>query len=103
MWKLEYSAPRGLRTNRGFSGVVVLDDNVWYSYQHSKWLPYEDVGVEGFSTLHYKPKTTKAFKRYLKKHPELKPYKVVLVHRHYTVDKCGKFLYDLNITAHWEE
>lgn len=103
MWKIEYLTPKGFRTNRGFSSVCVFSNDLWYSYEHDKWLPYDQRGNQGCSTHHNKPKTIKAFKRYLRKHTELRGYKVSLVHREYITDKDGSWLHDLHVDANWEE
>ena len=104
MWQLSYDAPKGLRTNRGFWAVMVEGIGMWYSNQYQKWLQYDhNHGIKGSSTHDYKPKTKKAFLRYLSKHPELKGHTVVLVHREYIVDRNGKRMYDLHIRAKWED
>lgn len=97
MWKLTYDAPRGMRVNRYFWAVTTTGD-LWWCYESKKWVDWENKkGSQGFSTHCSGPKTTKAFLRYLKNHPELKGEEVVFVNNN-AYDVCG-----LHITARWEE
>lgn len=103
MWKLTYDAPKGLRTNRGFWAITT--DTLYLSFfEKSKvWdFPCNHSMVECHSTHDHGPKTTKAFKRYLNKHPELKDHKVIFVHTQYYPDIKGERV-NLHITAEWVE
>jgi len=94
-WKLTYEAPVGLRTNRGFWGVTVMGNN-WFSELTGKW---SDSIVGPCSNYDHQPKTTKAFLRYLRKHPELQGCDVQLSHRGYL--HHGDTVTHLNIKAEW--
>lgn len=93
MWKLSYSAPKGCRINHGWCHVTVY--GLWFSKTQQKWVKDLDGGY--CSNCDSKPKSIKAFTRYLNKHPELRGYKVVFANRHY--DSRG---FDFDIEAVWE-
>lgn len=97
MWKLTYDAPRGLRVNRYFWSITTFGSGLWWCYESEKWVTDTSNSRKGVSTHCHGPKTTKAFLRYLKKHPELKGEDVVFVNNR-AYDDC-----ELNITARWEE
>ena len=99
MWKLTYDAPYGRRINRYWWEVTTYPTKseqreLWWVYSLNKWATHS-TGTS--STHHNKPKSIKAFKRYLEKHPELKGYEVVLVNKYYTED------HGFNVSAVWEE
>lgn len=106
MWKFEFEAPVGLRCMKGFWGVCVWSgknqDSVWWCEEQQKWVTPENAGKQGYSTHHHGPKSFKAFKRYLRKHPELKGHNVELVHRDHLKDEDG-YITNLGINAYWEE
>lgn len=94
-WKLTYDAPVGLRTNRGFWAVTTFGpDSMWWHHESKTWLK-EIVGACG--SHHTGPRTTRAFMRYLRNHPELKGQEVVFV------NNARYDSTDLNITAIWED
>lgn len=92
-WELSYTAPRGLRTNRGFTSVTVITSNRshwWWCQEKGRWITHEE-DFNDRRTSHHDlcdgaPKTKKAFARYLRKHPELKGETVMLVNRCYELD-----------------
>lgn len=96
MWKITYDAPRGLRVNRYFWAVTTFGAGLWWCYELNKWVTDYPKGMSA-STHCHGPKTTKAFLRYLNKHPELKGAEVVFVNNQAYDDT------DLSITARWEE
>lgn len=96
-WKLTYDAPVGLRTNRGFWGVTVMGNN-WFSELTGKW---SESIVGPCSNYDHQPKTTKAFLRYLRKHPELKGHVVWFSHNSFL--SAGGVITSLNIKAEWVE
>lgn len=94
-WQINYDAPRGLRMNRGFWAITTFG-GLWWCEGSKKWLENPPSG-EVHSTHCHGPKTTKAFIRYLRKHPELKGHEVIFVHR-------GAYESTrLDITAVWVE
>lgn len=85
MWKLHYSAPHGHRVDYRWLWVIV--PGMWYNYDQQKWIKDgEPFDCGRASTCHVKPKSIKAFMRYLKKHPELKGHRVIFVNRWYSPD-----------------
>lgn len=100
MWQLKYDAPVGSRVNRGFMWVNAQD--MWFHEKIGQWLPDIDMEYGPVSSGHWGPKTTKAFLRYLRKHPELQTCgEVTLVHREYIADGEGGVLHSLDIRARW--
>lgn len=94
-WQITYDAPRGLRINRGFWGITIFG-GLWWCKGSNKWLANPPSG-ESYSSHCHGPKTTKAFLRYLRKHPELKGQEVIFVNR-------GAYQStSLDITAVWVE
>lgn len=100
-WKLEYEAPAGLRTNRGFWAVEVK--GMWYYQGIKLWA--EDT-PEGYKDWYSScdsngPKTTRAFLSYLRRHPELKGQEVYFSHNGYL--QHGDTITRLGVTARWVE
>lgn len=105
-WVLEYDAPKGLRTNRGFGSVLLEEIGFWYYRDTGVWAEDRPEGDTGWCSTHHHcyegaPKTTKAFLRYLRKRPYLKGQTVYLNHRCY-MEIRGKYI-GLGITAKWVE
>jgi len=93
-WQFYFEAPKGTRILRSrFHGITNFEENLWWSYEHKKWLPLEECGVKGASTtLHCR--SFKAFKSHLKRHPELQAAKEVVL--------VSRFM-GHNITAIWRK
>lgn len=73
MWLFAFDAPAGTRIlSRDFFGVTTYCDR-WYSDDDQKWMTTEDIPEDhgGYSS-HYICRSFKAFKRHLRKHPELR-------------------------------
>lgn len=94
-WQITYDAPRGLRTNRGFWALTTFG-NLWWCEELGIWTDVVPKGM-GASTHCHGPKTTKAFLRYLRKHPELKGHEVIFV------NNSAYESTRLDITAVWVE
>lgn len=91
-WQFYFEAPKGTRIlSSRFHGITNFEENLWWSYEHKKWLPLEECGTKGASTtLHCR--SFKAFKSHLRKHPELQTVKTVVL--------ASRFM-GHNITARW--
>ena len=93
MWHFKFDAPVGSRIlNSRFFGVThFADEDLWWSYTHKRWLPLAKcIGTSSNTKI---VRSFKAFKRHLRKHPELIACgEVVLVSRY-----VGH-----NITAIWK-
>ena len=91
-WQFYFEAPKGTRILRSrFHGITNFEENLWWSYEHKKWLPLEECGTKGASTtLHCR--SFKAFKSHLRRHPELRGVKNVVL--------TSRFM-GHNITARW--
>ena len=108
MWKFKFNAPIHCRIlSYGFRSVSLSnqDSRLWFYPKFNQWLnddnrPSEDYG--SYSTHHNvwngAPKTFKAFKKYVERHPELKGSTVTLVHQYY--DDRG---FNYHIEAEWHE
>jgi hypothetical protein len=70
-WLFYFDAPKGTRILRSrFHGITSFSMDLWWSYEHKKWLPMAECGTKGASsTLHCR--SFKAFKSHLRRHPEL--------------------------------
>lgn len=81
-WEFYFEAPKGKRILRSrFHGITNFEANLWWSYEHKKWLPLEECGGQGASTT-APCRSFKAFKSHLKRHPELQTVgEMVLVSR----------------------
>ena len=92
IWNFYFEAPIGTRILRSrFYGITNFEENLWWSYEHKKWLPLEECGTKGISsTLHCR--SFKAFKSHLRRHPELQTAKTVVL--------VSRFV-GHNITAIW--
>ena len=93
-WNFYFEAPKGTRILRSrFYGITNFEENLWWSYEHKKWLPLEECGTKGASTtLHCR--SFKAFKSHLRRHPELREVKTVVL--------ASRFMRH-NITAIWRK
>jgi hypothetical protein len=92
MWQVYYEAPKGHRVNRYFWQVTVR--GLWFEYASGTW---KKEAKGDYSSHHKLPKTKKAFERYLKNHPELKGYEVILVNNFYIAE--GGI--SLDLLANW--
>lgn len=94
-FEITFEAPKGEMIHRYFHGVTALGSGLWWSHVRKRWETYEQyekAGKGGCST-HAPCRTFKAFKRHLRKHPELSASdKVVLVNRYvgYNIFACAK-------------
>lgn len=70
-WLFYFDAPKGTRIlSSRFHGITQFSMDLWWSYEHKKWLPMAECGVKGASsTVHCR--SFKAFKSHLRRHPEL--------------------------------
>lgn len=85
-WRFEFDAPLGSRIlNSGWGGITCFhkDEALWWNYDLKKWTSRAEGGV---SSHNFGPKSFKAFKRYLRNHPELKSQEVVFVSRYWGHD-----------------
>ena len=70
-WQFHFDAFKGTRILRSrFFGITTSDLNLWWSYEHKKWLPLDECGVQGASST-APCRSFKAFKSHLRRHPEL--------------------------------
>lgn len=90
-WIFYFDAPCGSRILRSrFIGISTFDHNLWWSYEHKKWLPLDECGVQGASSM-FRCHSFKAFKSHLRRHPELQTSGSVTL--------CSRFVgYDISAT-----
>ena len=70
-WQFYFDAPKGSRILRSrFIGITFFALDLWWSYEHKKWLPMAECGVKGASST-VPCRSFKAFKSHLRRHPEL--------------------------------
>jgi hypothetical protein len=70
-WQFYFDAPKGKRILRSrFIGITHFSMELWWSYEHKKWLPMDECGVQGASST-APCRSFKAFKSHLRRHPEL--------------------------------
>ncbi|QIW87799.1 hypothetical protein Ab1vBOLIVR5_gp151 [Agrobacterium phage OLIVR5] len=86
MWHIEYEAEVHSRVNRYFRSITTCrfstdDPYLWWCYDKKKFVPIEETSGQ-YSNHSEGPRTIKAFKRFLRKHPELKGYEVIFVNRY---------------------
>lgn len=102
MWTYKFDAPAGERMLKRFRSVTTWGKNkgqpiLWWCYATRTFRESDtDLGYRSFAkgaSSHAPIRSFKAFKRFLRKHPELKGYEVVL---------CNRFE-DHNVTAIWQE
>lgn len=92
---LEFKAPRGQRVHRYFWSATVWDDgpSMWWIDELNAFFPDGSSELKLYSHgNHSRPiRTLRAFKRFLRKHPELKGRTVRLVNRYvgYDVEARG--------------
>ena len=97
-WKFEFEQPPGARILSGrFFGVCHWnpsnrDMDLWWGEAERRWAPFDELHNMDICCTHAPVRSFKAFKRHLRKHPELKQVEeVVLVSR----------FVGYNITARW--
>ena len=100
MWKFEFEQPAGARILSGrFFGVCHWnpsnrDIDLWWGESERRWAPFDELHNMDVCCTHAPVHSFKAFKRHLRKHPELKLVEeVVLVSR----------FVGYNIKARWVE
>mgnify|MGYP000037865079 CR=1 FL=1 len=84
---MRFEAPKGERVHRYFWAVTLtetIEDDLWWNTTLCKWEPYLTNKGHGYST-HAPCKTLKAFKRMLRKYPEIVG-RCVLVNRYKYLD-----------------
>ncbi len=104
MWTFKFDAPKNTRIlSYGFNSVCVEETGIWFYPKYNKWLTDEERPEKNYGrySSHHNawegsPRTFKAFKRYLNKHPELRNKTVTLVHKYR--DERG---FDYHIEATW--
>ena len=99
MWTFSYAIPPGQRIlegNRNFIGIYVEEgEPSWWSYKHHKWVKDSTVLSDGGGCTHCHCSGLRAFKRHLRKHPELQSAgRVVLISR---------FGNEYDIIAQWRD
>lgn len=77
MWEFEFEATVGTRILRNSWAITTYGPNSWYGRDSKVW----GDNPKGYCSTHKDCHTFKAFKRHLRKHPELQGQKVVLVAR----------------------
>jgi len=80
MWRFEFEAPVGQRVLKRFMCVTTYEHNFWWSEEHKMFTCFNHLGNKGGGSSHG-VHSFKAFKRFLRKHPELQGTEVVLVSR----------------------
>jgi len=83
---MRFEAPKGTRLHRYFWGVTITDSgtNLWWNHDLRKWEPLSAHPQDAYGT-HAPCRTLRAFKRMLRKFPELEG-KVCLVNRYIGYD-----------------
>lgn len=93
MWKFEFEAPTGTRILKRFFGATTFGSDIWFVDELNKWMPIGHVPDDYGCSSHVTCRSFKAFKRHLRKHPELRGLEVVLTSR----------FEGHNVTARWVE
>ena len=83
-WRFYFEAPKGQRIlSSRFLGITNFQMDLWWSYEHKRWLPLAECGDKGASST-VQCNSFKAFKRHLKQHPELCTGEDVILASRYT-------------------
>lgn len=80
-WEFEFEAKNGERIMKWFR-VCTTFGELWWCNRDKKFRPFGDGLPEGGSNHSPPIRTFKAFKRFLRKHPELQGQEVHLVNRY---------------------
>ena len=72
-----FDKPKGQRLHKRFIWITNFD-GLWWSYKHRQW--YQDTPPSGDYSTCCRCRSLKAFKRHLRKHPEIRG-KAILVSR----------------------
>lgn len=95
MWQFTFEAPVGTRVLKRCFGVTTYGkSDVWFCDELDKWLPISEVPEDYGASSNATCRSFKAFKRHLRKHPELKTVDEVVL--------TSRFI-GHNITARWVE
>lgn len=86
-WQFIFEAGKPNRVHRYFWCATIKDfqePELWWSYHHNKFLPHDHPELKEYShSSSSKPiRTFRAFRRFLRKHPELQGRRVQLVSRY---------------------
>ena len=96
MWHFTFDAPVNTRIlNSRFFGITHFSDSqIWWSEKKRKWMSYEECINYGSFSNTARCRSFKAFKRHLRKHPELKEAGEIVLSSRYV---------GYSITAVWKE
>ena len=92
MWKFEFDAPVGTRMMKRFFGATTFQSDLWYSEVLKKWVPIAEVPDDSLASTHARCNSFKAFKRHLRKHPELRGLEVILASRFMGYDVRARWM-----------
>lgn len=109
MWKFKHNSPRNDRLHKqGFLWVTCCGDEneitPMYNEHLDLWIQTHDWSK--VTSCSSKPISCfRAFKKYLRKHPELriKGVEIIFHNRLLAIDTKGEIMYSYTITAYWEE
>lgn len=86
--KFRYVAPKGKRIHRYFTSITATGHSLWWCYKQKQFVEYQK--LQGAGSTHYRQvRTLKAFRRFLRKNPEMVG-KAVLVNKYAGYDIYSK-------------
>lgn len=93
-WAFKFDAPVNGRFHRYFWSATVMDggESLWWSHAEKRFVPVDYPLPQGGGTHSPPIRTFRAFRRFLRRHPELIGRQVTLVNR----------FRGFNITAIWQ-
>ena len=77
-WAFAFEAPVGTRIKKRYFGVTNYED-LWYCDELRVWVTLDELPEEYGASTHARCNSVKAFKRHLRKHPELRKLNEVLL------------------------
>jgi hypothetical protein len=80
MWTFHYTPHKGNRCHKAGDSITTYGPNEWYHPEINRWCNSPQATKYGCGT-HKGCRSLKAFKRHLRKHPELQGQEVFLVSR----------------------
>lgn len=84
-WQFSFEVEKPNRLHRYFWCATIMDGqepDMWWSDEHKQFVPHGQMGSQGGGSHSPVIRTFRAFKRFLRKHPELHGRRVRLVSRY---------------------
>ena len=85
---MRYDLAKGQRIKKRFLWIINFNADMWYCDDCDKWYQGTPTCDHSYSNTK-RCRSVRAFRRHLRKHPELKGIEMTLVHTQYIITNAG--------------